>query len=105
MLYSNNKSNCQIPNIDDYNNKFLYEIQKNKSDYIANPFINNNRLNQNDIMNSAKHTKSKSLIGNEKNIYEKKNTMQKYLNNSRTMNNNNNQSLINYEIPTQKTIK
>ena len=104
-LYSNNKSNCQIPNIDDYNNKFLYEIQKNKSDYIANPFINNNRLNQNDIMNSAKHTKSKSLIGNEKNLFEKKNTMQKYLNNSRTMNNNNNQSLINYEIPTQKTIK
>ena len=104
-LYSNNKSNCQIPNIDDYNNKFLYEIQKNKSDYIANPFINNNRLNQNDIMNSAKHTKSKSLIGNEKNLYEKKNTMQKYLNNSRTMNNNNSQSLINYEIPTQKTIK
>ena len=71
-LYSNNKSNCQIPNIDDYNNKFLYEIQKNKSDYIANPFINNNRLNQNDIMNSAKHTKSKSLIGNEKNLFEKK---------------------------------
>ena len=104
-LYSNNKSNCQIPNIDDYNNKFLYEIQKNKSDYIANPFINNNRLNQNDIMNSAKHTKSKSLIGNEKNLFEKKNTMQKYLNNSRTMNNNNSQSLINYEIPTQKTIK
>ena len=104
-LYSNNKSNCQIPNIDDYNNKFLYEIQKNKSDYIANPFINNNRLNQNDNMNSAKHTKSKSLIGNEKNLFEKKNTMQKYLNNSRTMNNNNSQSLINYEIPTQKTIK
>ena len=104
-LYSNNKSNCQIPNIDDYNNKFLYEIQKNKSDYIANPFINNNRLNQNDIMNSAKHTKSKSLIGNEKNLFEKKNTMQKYLNNSRTMNNNNSQSLINYEILTQKTIK
>ena len=104
-LYSNNKSNCQIPNIDDYNNKFLYEIQKNKSDYIANPFINNNRLNQNDIMNSVKHTKSKSLIGNEKNLFEKKNTMQKYLNNSRTMNNNNSQSLINYEILTQKTIK
>ena len=41
-----------------------------------------------------------------KKIYlKKKNTMQKYLNNSRTMNNNNSQSLINYEIPTQKTIK
>ena len=104
-LYSNHKPNCQISNIDDYNNKFLYEIQKNKSDYIANPFINNNRLNQNDNMNSAKHTKSKSLIGNEKNLFEKKNTMQKYLNNSRTMNNNNSQSLINYEILTQKTIK